>query len=258
VAASIADLISLHLDEAPLPIELASPDARASDDIERVIMRALAKLPRFRHASPEDFSRDLEEAVDHSRKTSVLQNMNFPPDAVVSPLVAATDGLPRVEMLTAKNPGEAGEIDAKAAFILSTVSTGESESFTTKQETRSQSTAKQPAAEQTTPDRVAGEQATSPARDEDNFFLLETQEPPPSPIVAAADQSAVTAASRIEEVVFTLNDEQKPVARPLFLDRNAQFTVWQPACVQPLVWVPMLVVAQVLESADERAASEAA
>src|SRR5262249_10600166 len=30
VAASIADLISAHLDEAPLPIELANPDARAS------------------------------------------------------------------------------------------------------------------------------------------------------------------------------------------------------------------------------------
>src|SRR5262249_1041058 len=162
VAGSIADLISLHIDEAPLPIDLATPDARASDDIERIIMRALAKLPRFRHASPEEFSRDLEEAVDHSRKTSVLQNMSFPPECAAAPLVAATDGLPQADVLTGK----------------------------------------------------------SPVQGDGSFFLLETQGASQTPQVATSDQDRAPAStSQAEQVVFTLDNEPAPSARPLFLER---------------------------------------
>lgn len=248
VSASLPGLISLHLDEAPLPIEIAAPDARAAYDIERVIMRALAKLPRFRHQSAEDFARDLEEGVDHSRRTSVIQNPTFPAAVPEQPLVLPTDGLPVMDVLTVTGPPDALTVEARPLKDLSTK-------------------VSQPRVD------ITEIQRQIVAQSDEEFFLLESRERQTAerPLPAPTQSAQPPATENVNEIVFTLEDQPrlpdqrrlpdqpqaqdqppieeqpKPKQKPLFLNEKAQFTVWQPACVQPLTWVPLLAVAQIAD-----------
>src|SRR5262249_41891409 len=233
---------------APLPIEIAAPDARAAYDIERVIMRALAKLPRFRHQSAEDFARDLEEGVDHSRRTSVIQNPTFPAALPEQPLVLPSHGLPLMDAVTVSGPPDALSVEAMPLKYLSTK-------------------VSQPRVD------ITEIQRQIVAQSDEEFFLLESRERQTAerPLPAPTQSAQPPATENVNEIVFTLEDQPrlpdqrrlpdqpqaqdqpsiedqpKPKQKPLFLNEKAQFTVWQPACVQPLTWVPLLAVAQIAD-----------
>jgi len=68
----VRELIATHLDEAPPPFEFIAPTIRPAYELERVIMRALAKLPQYRHESIVAFAAELERPST-TRPTTVLR-----------------------------------------------------------------------------------------------------------------------------------------------------------------------------------------
>jgi eukaryotic-like serine/threonine-protein kinase len=67
VADSEVDLITMQLDDPPLPPRMVAPDAGIPADLEAVVLRALAKTPGLRFASASEMAAAIETAMQAVR-----------------------------------------------------------------------------------------------------------------------------------------------------------------------------------------------
>ncbi|MCP3143297.1 serine/threonine-protein kinase [Pyxidicoccus xibeiensis] len=105
-----------HLTEEPLPPSRRRPEARISQGMERLILRALSKSPDDRPANAESFKAELL-AVDKERRRAEANPRRAQPSAVLAPLPRKSTGGPMNDGRDTTVPGwDSNEVTMEATM----------------------------------------------------------------------------------------------------------------------------------------------
>ena len=256
---SLAELITMHREEAPTPLDLRQPARVPPNYVEKAMMRALAKLSQYRQQTPADFGRELESMEQTSRATTILQDISFENAdealPVLSHLLSRPTSVldnagvaPTNETVGEARPGH----DNSSAEVRS----GEGDLNNLIQELKRRSIEFDRSAVAVTPASDPQADAAKPPPPVAVVPGNALAEDVPQPEFVFADVEDLPATSPEPEPIVIespdLVEASLAPAKPIYLDENVQFTVYRPKVVRPVVWSTLLAFAHLSErSPDE-------